>query len=131
MEASRSMKPDRKSIYNLFDGHCAYCGCELENESGKYMQIDHVNPLRRNWYDKDNSCLNPENEKEDNPFPACPRCNNYKGSMTVELFRSEIKRCIGRLEKNASYRNALRFGMIEVKEWDGVFYYEMFNSRKK
>jgi 5-methylcytosine-specific restriction endonuclease McrA len=122
------MKPNRKAIYDMFDGHCAYCGCKLENESGKFMQIDHIEPLRRNWWTK--GCLHPENETEVNLFPSCPRCNLYKGSMNIETFRREVKQALKRLEKSASYRNALRFGMIEVKEWDGIFYYEKFNSRK-
>jgi 5-methylcytosine-specific restriction endonuclease McrA len=122
------VKSNRKAIYDMFNGHCAYCGCELENESGKYMHIDHIEPLRRNWFDKKGSCLNPENEAEINKFPSCPRCNNYKASKTIEHFRIEVKQALKRLEKSASYRNALRFGMIEIKEWDGVFYFEKCKS---
>lgn len=118
------MKIDRKKVHAMFEGHCAYCGHTLENESGKFMQIDHVEPLRRNWYDKNGSCLNPHNEIEANLFPACLKCNNYKGSMDVEEFRFWIKHTPMVLEKLTPYRNALRFGMIEVKEWDGVFYFE-------
>ena len=124
------MKLNRKAIYDMFDGHCAYCGCELENESGKFMQVDHIEPLRRNWYDKNGSCLNPENDHENNLFPACLRCNNYKGSFYIEEFRLWIKHTPEVLSKLTPYRNALRFGMIEVKEWDGLFYYEKFNCRK-
>lgn len=118
------MKIDRKKVHAMFEGHCAYCGCTLENESGKFMQIDHVEPLRRNWYDKNGTCLNPQNEIETNLYPACLKCNNYKGSYDVETFRGEVKQALERLEKSAPYRNAVRFGMIEIKEWDGVFYFE-------
>jgi 5-methylcytosine-specific restriction endonuclease McrA len=110
----------------MFDGHCAYCGCTLKDESGKYMHIDHIEPLRRHWFMK--GCLNPENETEVNLFPSCPQCNRYKGTMFIDQFRSEVKQALKRLEKSASYRNALRFGMIEIKEWDGVFYFEKCKS---
>ena len=113
---------DRKKIHQMFNGHCAYCGGVLEDESGKCMHIDHIAPIRRNWYAK--GCLNPGNETEVNMFPSCPRCNLYKSSMSIEIFRSEVKQAVRRLEKSASYRNALRFGMIEIKEWDGIFYFE-------
>lgn len=32
----------RKQVYAKCNGHCAYCGCELEY---KDMQVDHVIPL--------------------------------------------------------------------------------------
>jgi len=118
------MKIDRRKVYDLFNGHCAYCGCELENESGKFMQVDHIEPLRRNWFKKDGSCLNPENDHGKNLFPACLKCNNYKGSFGREEFRSMLKNTPNVLKNITPYRNALRFGMIEVKEWDGVFYFE-------
>ena len=120
------MKVNRKEIYDLFGGHCAYCGIELKNESGKYMHIDHVDPLRRNWFDKVNkgSCLNPENDVKENLFPSCPKCNNYKGSLDIESFRSWVANTPKVLGKLTAYNNALRFGMIEVKEWDKKFFFE-------
>lgn len=40
------MKKDiRKQIYDKYQGHCAYCGCELEY---KDMQIDHITPIFHN-----------------------------------------------------------------------------------
>ena len=35
-------KSVRKQVYAKYNGHCAYCGCELEY---KDMQVDHVIPL--------------------------------------------------------------------------------------
>ena len=121
------MKIDRKKIHKMFGGKCAYCGCDLKDETGKNMQIDHVEPIRRNWYDT--GCLFPELDKEDNLFPSCLRCNNYKGGMKLEHFRDFLKTTLQRLEKNnTNYRNALRFGMIEEKKWDGKFYFEKINN---
>lgn len=35
-------KDERMAIYKKTNGHCAYCGCELEY---KDMQVDHVIPI--------------------------------------------------------------------------------------
>ena len=35
-------KKDRKLVYEMYNGHCAYCGCELEL---KKMQVDHFNSV--------------------------------------------------------------------------------------
>jgi 5-methylcytosine-specific restriction endonuclease McrA len=110
----------------MFGGRCAYCGCVLKDESGKYMQIDHIKPIRRNYL-KNNS-LFPENDNEENLFPACPKCNNYKYSMNIEEFRNEIRRSNEKLKVYASFNNAVRFGMIEIKQWDGLFWFEKFGN---
>ena len=34
-------KDERMAVYEKTNGHCAYCGCELEY---KDMQVDHVIP---------------------------------------------------------------------------------------
>lgn len=35
-------KDERMAVYKKTNGHCAYCGCELEY---KDMQVDHVIPI--------------------------------------------------------------------------------------
>ena len=47
-----------------------------------------------------------------------------------EEFRNMIKDTIRQLERSATYQRAIRFGMIEVKEWDGLFYFEKFEPGK-
>lgn len=123
------MKVNRKLIHQKFGGRCAYCGSVLENETGKHMQIDHVIPIRRHY--KTGKAKQPANENEANMFPSCPRCNNYKHTMSIETFRAEIKLALTRLEKIASYRNALRYGMIEIKSWDGIFWFEKYKNNFK
>jgi 5-methylcytosine-specific restriction endonuclease McrA len=117
------MKHDRTKIHQKFNGHCAYCGTILKDESGKYMQIDHVNPLIRNLLNGGKQ-IDKSKDIEKNMFPSCPKCNNYKHSMTLESFREQIKLSEERLKVYAAYNNAIRFGLIEFKEWDGLFYFE-------
>lgn len=70
MERKRFSAKERLQVYNKCDGHCAYCGCEL---NVKDMQIDHVQSLY--WHNGSNEM--------DNLLPACRSCNHYKGSSTL------------------------------------------------
>lgn len=80
------MKVNRKEIWGKFNGHCAYCGCTLENETGKHMHIDHVEPVYRNAY-KNNQMYKPQRDTIENMVPACVRCNLYKSTLSIEHFR--------------------------------------------
>lgn len=129
------MKIDRKKIHKMFGGKCAYCGSDLRDESGKYMHIDHIEPILRNppksqWkehWGEYKQCVKPEKDIESLMFPSCPKCNNYKGSMSIELFRENIKLSNERLKVYAAYNNALRFGLVKEIEWDGLFWFEKYN----
>jgi 5-methylcytosine-specific restriction endonuclease McrA len=114
-------KKDRQIIFDKFNGHCAYCGCELE----KGWHVDELLPVRRrykyveaHWKHKvtgeicysyggvrrniddwirvkskqiPDGCEHPENLNIDNQMPACARCNINKHSMSLEEFRSMIE----------------------------------------
>jgi len=123
------MKPSRKQIWLLFDKHCAYCGKELQDYSGKNMHIDHVEALIRSSFT--GIPLFPGNKRSDNIFPSCPQCNNYKSNLSIEEFRLMVKETLRKLERVTLYRNAIRFGFIEVKEWDEKFYFEKQRSHER
>ena len=121
------MKVDRKKIHQKFNGHCAYCGCELKDESGKYMHVDHIEPVYRDIFAK-NKMYHPEKHNIDNTNPACVRCNLYKSTLSIEHFREAVKNSYHVIEKITAYNNAIRFGLLEIKEWDGLFYFEKLNN---
>ena len=101
----------RKRVYEKYNGHCAYCGCELEY---KDMQVDHITPLY--WHGGENSL--------ENYMPACRMCNFYKSTMTVEKFRQNIQTLHDRLERSFIYRLAKRYGIITEHKDQIVFYFE-------
>ena len=107
-------QPLRQAVYQKFQGRfkgrCAYCGKEIEY---KDMQIDHIKPKRAGGTDS-----------FDNLHPACRRCNHYKNSMNVETFRMVVKTLHDRIRKNYICKVAEDYGIIEVREWDGRFYFE-------
>ena len=124
---------DRYKILNKFDGHCAYCGCELLY---KDMQIDHVIPQAPFQSRVVNKWRVPEFLKHldrydfhhfDNLFPACRVCNRWKSTMDLETFRQELQRQLERANKtSANYRMAKRYRQIEETPREIVFYFECF-----
>lgn len=101
----------RETVYQKYDGHCAYCGQPIEY---KDMQIDHIFPQWRGG----------KNDIE-NLNPSCRMCNHYKSGNDLESFRKwSLGEIIDRLKKIYIFRLALKYGMIEIKEWDNKFYFE-------
>ena len=86
-------KQDRRIIFDKFNGHCAYCGCELQLEK---FQVDH---FKAQIWDKD------KGERTDNSYenlmPACAECNRYKGCWDVEVMREWLEKIKETHHKNA------------------------------
>ena len=107
-------KSERLEVYNKMQGHCAYCGCNLKFED---MQVDHVVPLN-GWIEKGSDTL-------DNMLPACRSCNHYKSRMPLEGFRKMVENMPTALIRDSvTYKNAVRFGLVEPKPHEVVFYFE-------
>lgn len=138
------MKIDRQAVHDKYDGHCAYCGKKLEY---KQMQVDHIVPRdMKDFVSK----LEKVSEKEylkyyanseykyarkglDNIMnlnPSCRRCNHYKRASTLERFRRSIKTLNERLQKFYIFKVALDFGIVEVRNWTGTFYFEFGHERE-
>ena len=108
-------KIDRKKVFDKYNGHCAYCGRQIEY---KDMQVDHITSKRNGGTD-DISNLN----------PSCRLCNHYKSAEGLNAWRDWLLAgVIDRLKKIYIFRVALAFGMIEIKGWDKRFYFEKFKN---
>lgn len=103
-------KETRQQVYDKCGGHCAYCGKAIEY---KNMQVDHIKPKYLGG-----------KEEPDNYNPACRRCNHYKSTFNIEYFRAMIKNIHERVMKNYISKVAEDYGILEIKEWDGTFYFE-------
>lgn len=113
-------KPEtRKLILAKYNGHCAYCGIEINN---RQMQMDHV-LAKNNGGTDDYSNLN----------PSCRGCNNYKTVYDIEYLRTQIARQVERARKySLNFRLCERYGLITVNEGvDIVFYFERFTNDEK
>ena len=104
-------KEIREKVYQKYDGHCAYCGCEI---TMKEMQADHLIPVNFGGVNE-----------YDNYMPACRQCNFYKGSFLLKFFRHQMKTLHERIRKPFIYRLGLKFGIVqEPVPFDGKFYFE-------
>ncbi len=116
-------KADRQKTYEKYGGRCAYCG-KIFN-SIKDMQVDHIIPKRNSINElekgKQIDCL-------DNYNPSCRRCNHYKRANSFETFRTLLKTIEFRLRKDYLFKVAEDYGVVEVKPFDGTFYFEKMES---
>lgn len=112
-------KKQRQDVHAKLDGHCGYCGKEI---TIKEMQVDHMMPR----------CLHQLSGNHiDNLMPACRRCNHYKRANTVEGYRWLLKGLHKRLSTIYIVNVAVDFGMMEIKPFDGVFYFENELAKKE
>lgn len=111
MKRRRLTRDERIQIYNKCNGHCAYCGCELEY---KDMQVDHVKAIQAGGADT-----------LDNMIPACRSCNHYKSVMDIKTFRKCLERMPTVLERDCvTYKIAKRFGIVQLVKEKVKFYFE-------
>jgi hypothetical protein len=106
------MKIDRKRVYEKFNGHCAYCGTEIEY---KDMQVDHLIPKQLGYGNLDDFS---------NLMPSCRTCNHYKRGYFLENYRNLLRTIHNRLQKIYIFRVALKYGIVDIKPFNGVFYFE-------
>lgn len=123
----RLTKAERKTVYNKYNGHCAYCGCEIPE---KRFNVDHMHCIRNYEYMEeftgiDVHCI-------DNLMPACGSCNRYKATMDLETFRKQLQKIPDRLKRDVStYNIALRYGMVTENRKPIKFYFERINEANK
>lgn len=129
-------KKQRQAVWDKSGGKCWYCGCDLPE---KGWHADHFEPVIREL----ERVMNPpgskyshkmvcngkmhkaENDNIDNMVPSCAPCNNFKFTFPVEDFRKELESQIDRARKSSvNFRNAERFGMIEIKKQNVTFWFE-------
>ena len=114
----------REQVYQKYNGHCAYCGCELKI---KDMQVDHVLSVARAKWIKDELDLN----NIDNLMTSCRSCNYYKDTCSIETFRKNLSTLMERVRKQYIFRLAEKYGMVQEMNWDGKFYFEKVNDETK
>ena len=116
IKGDKMTKKQREEIAKKTNGRCAYCGEAL----AKGWHADHIEPVIRNGCGMER----PENDTIGNMIAACPSCNLLKTSGTVDQLRESIKDRTRQLRRQASYRTAMRYGLIEEIGKEIVFYFE-------
>ena len=109
---------EKNKLFNMFDGHCAYCGTKLKNMGA--MQADHKIPPALGGADT-----------MENLFPACKSCNHYKRTFDVEGFRKYLSGIPRRLMHNdMAFNAAVRYGLIKPTGGEVAFYFETVEERQ-
>ena len=109
-------KVKRIETYDKYGHRCAYCGKPIEF---KDMQVDHLTPQRMLYgIDRQHA------DCSENLMPSCRRCNHYKRAHSLERFRELLLTLHERVREIYICKVAEDYGIIEVKPWDGKFYYE-------
>ena len=109
-------KRERQQVYEMCNGHCAYCGCKIPF---KGFHVDHVLCMKNYEY------MDESIDTIQNMLPACGSCNRYKSTYDLETFRKMLSGIPKRLSRDVStYNIALRFGLVEEHHEPIRFYFE-------
>lgn len=122
-------KIDREKVYAKCKGHCGYCGQDIEF---KKMQVDHMTPAcySSHLIIENSSIIGSTKDDFDNLMPSCRKCNHYKRAMTVDQFRYRILTLHERIQKIYIAEVGVNFGVLIVKPFEGIFYFEIDSSTK-
>jgi len=117
-------KKDRLIVFGKYNGHCAYCGCEI---AYKDMQVDHIESVYVNT-----DCKQIMNDSEmychENYMPTCRQCNFYKSTFDLGTFKKRLTEImLINLQKDFNYRLALKYGLITENIKHVQFYFEQVN----
>jgi len=112
-------KAEREAVYNMLNGHCAYCGAKI---TMKQMQVDHVVPIN-GWRESGPDTIG-------NMLPACRSCNHYKSRSPLESFRKSLERMPNVLMRDSvTYQIAARYGLVKPEPQQVVFYFERMKRK--
>lgn len=119
MRRKQFSKKFREKLWLNYNKRCAYCGEEIEL---KDMQIDHISSVYFNELYNTDIDVN----QEENLLPACRMCNYYKGTNTVEEFRSNLTNMLMRnVRIPFDYRLAIKYGLVQETGKENIkFYFE-------
>ena len=129
-------KEERLQVYQMYDGHCAYCGKSI---GYKDMQVDHLVAKNRGCYSRwsDKECKYIVSHGEDsmeNYMPSCRACNFKKKDMSLEQFREAIRYQAKGLLKGATkfqVSMSIDYGLlIPAFNKPIEFYFEKFKNRE-
>lgn len=114
----------RLQIWEKYNHHCAYCGCELKYEE---MQVDHIesvyiSSMKNHWKDT-------QNDEIDNLMPSCRMCNYYKSIGSIESFRRNLQETLmHNVRRPFDYRLAVKYGLVIEDVKPIKFYFEQFKE---
>lgn len=115
----------RLQIWEKYNHHCAYCGCDLKYEE---MQVDHIESVYIS--SMKNQCKDTQNDEIDNLMPSCRMCNYYKSVGGIGSFRRNLQETLMRnVRRPFDYRLAVKYGLVVEEVKPIKFYFEQFKEK--
>lgn len=125
-------KQTRNTVYEKYNGRCAYCGCKINILS---FHVDHIEAKYRGTTQDQLISWGSDRIKGkdhiDNYNPSCKSCNSSKSTFTIESWRNELELKKERIKRDSSTFNILlRFGVIKEVKKPIIFYFETLQHGK-
>lgn len=131
----------RSELRMKFGGKCAYCGCDLPE---KGWHADHVEAVHRDgdWvptgtgfakWKQNGVLLKPENDRADNLYPACVKCNILKASGTPEDLRKALAyfaESVPTIQNYSHVHHLIRFKRCTIDTTPVVFWFEQYLAQQ-
>lgn len=109
-------KKERTLVAAKTKGRCGYCGIILPER----WHIDHIIPF-----------VYRGNDDFENMVAACPQCNNFKSSFSLEEFRKELQQQPVCGEKySVNFRMSMKYGLIKRVHKSIIFYFEKISNKE-
>lgn len=122
-------KEKRLEVYQKYNGHCAYCGKQIEY---KDMQVDHFVPKDMEFLFISGNMPGMDSVDDiKNLMPSCRRCNHYKRAHNLETFRRYIEEIPKKLRENYIYKIGVLYGNIIENEHPIKFYFETVEAENE
>ena len=125
VDSNKMAKINRQVVYDKLNHHCGYCGCDLVNI--KDMQVDHIEPQ---WKFKE-GYVDGDMNSEDNLISTCRTCNHYKRGYDLEGFRELMVSLHKRIQDIYIVKVGIKHGIVNIKPFDGKFYFEPAKQQGK
>lgn len=106
-------KDDKVKILQKYSGRCAYCGCQLTEET---VLTD---------------ILPSENPDEELQVPACKVCYENRQGKSLQEFRHFIANTTEELKANQMYRLGMQYNRFTVSRSPVEFYFERYTGTAK
>jgi hypothetical protein len=98
------------------------------------MQVDHMSPKALNrpiGRNINGDYVYADIDDFSNLMPSCRRCNHYKRAHSLKEFRGMIKTLHERIQDKYINKVGIDYGIITIKPFDGIFYFEHFQLGHK
>ena len=126
-EFVEGLTPEQKFFYLYLLTNDRTTQCGIYEITIKQMQVDHIEP---HWHtltenEAERAKIKKGSHDLENLNPSCSRCNKWKSTYSLEVFRNVIETSLMRLERDTpNFRLARDYGLLTETPKRIKFYFE-------